>query len=96
VYGPRISVFAGSYAIDFYLKLDAPAWGAVADLDVVSGDTRRWHAGRRLAGAAFTADRRCQPFTLLIELEAKTDDLEFRTRSHGSAFSLCKVVVRKP
>jgi uncharacterized membrane protein len=96
VYGPRISVFAGSYAIDFYLKLDAPAWGAVADLDVVSGDARRWHAGRRLAGAAFTADRRCQPFTLLIELEAKTDDLEFRTRSHGSAFSLCKVVVRKP
>ena len=49
-----------------------------------------------MTGEAFSADRRCQPFSLRIELQAETPDLEFRTYSQGAAFSLCKVVVRTP
>jgi uncharacterized membrane protein len=95
-YGPRVRFPAGAYAVDFHLRLDAPVLGPVADLRVVSGNARRRHAGRRVSGEAFSADRGCQPFSLLIELEAETSDLEFRTYSDGAAFSLCKVVVRQP
>ena len=94
-YGPYISLPAGFYAVDFYLRSAAPALEPVADLDVVSADARRRYARRQLAGAAFTAPDRCQPFTLSIELQTNTDGLEFRTRSQGSELSLCKVVVRR-
>jgi uncharacterized membrane protein len=93
--GPGISLPAGSYAVDFYLGLDAPVDGPVADLDVVSNHAGRRHASRRLTGADFTDTRRCQSFTLETVLPAATTDLDFRTRSHGAAFSLCKVVVRR-
>jgi hypothetical protein len=93
--GPGISLPAGSYAVDFYLGLDAPVGGPVADLDVVSNHAVRRHASRRLTGADFTDTRRCQSFTLETVLPTATTDLDFRTRSHGAAFSLCKVVVRR-
>jgi uncharacterized membrane protein len=94
-YGPGVVMPAGSYAVDFHLGLEAPALGRVADLEVLSDRARRRHAGRGLTGADFTGNRRCQPFTLVIDLATATTDLDFRTRSHGAALSLCKVVVRR-
>jgi uncharacterized membrane protein len=95
--GPGVILPAGSYAVDFHLKLEAPAVGPVAaDLDVVSNRAWRRHAARRLTAADFTAAHRCQPFTLPTQLSAEATDLEFRTRSYGAALSLCKVVVRSP
>jgi uncharacterized membrane protein len=94
VAGPKITLPAGSYAVDFHLTLEAPAVGPVADLDVIStpADRRRSDA-RRLTATDFTGSR-CQPFTLPVELPAETAGVEFRTRSSGAAFSLCEVVVR--
>jgi hypothetical protein len=36
-----------------------------------------------------------QPFALRIDLKGETAELDFRARSHGAAFSLCKIVVRR-
>jgi uncharacterized membrane protein len=94
VSGPRLTLPAGSYAVDFHLTLETPASGPVADLDVISDPGKRVHAQRRVAGADFTGDR-CQPFTLPIELAVETTSLEFRTLSQGTAFRLCKVVLRR-
>jgi len=96
VYGPYVILPAGSYAVDFYLRLEAPALGPVADLEVVSNFARERHAQRRLTGADFTGAEHCAPFTLAAELTMETADLEFITRSRGADFSLCKVVVRRP
>jgi uncharacterized membrane protein len=92
--GPGITLPAGSYAVDFYLTLAAPAVGPVADLDVVSDPADRRHSGTlRLTASDFTGAP-CQLFTLLVELAGETAGVQFRTRSQGAAFSLCKVVVR--
>src|SRR5262249_49401253 len=93
--GPGIPLPAGSYAVDFYLGLDAPVGGPIADLDVVNNHAVVRHAGRRLTGADFTDTRGCQPFTLETVLPTPATDLDFRTRSHAAVFSLCKVVVRR-
>ncbi|MGH7305078.1 MAG: DUF2079 domain-containing protein [Candidatus Rokuibacteriota bacterium] len=92
---PGIILPAGSYVVDFYLTLEAPASGPVAILDVVRTPTRRGYGVRRLTGADFTGAQRCQPFSLPIELAAETTDLELGTQSDGVALGLCKVVVRK-
>jgi uncharacterized membrane protein len=94
--GSRVSLPSGSYTVDFYLKLEEPTVGPVADFDVLDADGRRRHAGRSVAGADFTAADRCQPFALRIDLKGETAELDFRARSHGAAFSLCKIVVRRP
>ena len=96
VRGPGVILPAGSYAIDFHLRLDTAAVGSVAaDLDVVSNRARTRHTARRLTTTDFASVRRCQPFTLSTDLSAETADLEFRTRSHGAGLSLCKIVVRR-
>jgi hypothetical protein len=95
VAGPKITLPAGSYAVDFHLTLEAPAIGPVADLDVISAPAdRRRSDSRQLTATEFTGSR-CQPFTLPVDLPGETAGLEFRTRSAGAAFSLCEVVVRR-
>jgi uncharacterized membrane protein len=94
VSGPGVILPAGSYAVDFHLRLEAPASGSVAVVDVVSNLSRIQHGARRL-DAADLGVHRCQPVTLPLELSVETTDLQFRTRSHGAALSLCKVVVRR-
>jgi uncharacterized membrane protein len=92
--GPGITLPAGSYAVDFHLNLAAPAAGPVADIDVISSPAdRRRSDPRRLTASDFTGVP-CQPFTLPVELASETAGVQFRTRSEGAAFSLCKVVVR--
>ena len=95
VSGPWVILPAGRYAIDFYLGLEAPALGTVADLEVISNNNRTQHATRQVTAADFTGTRRCQPFTLPAELPAETADVQFRTYSYGATLSLCKVVVRR-
>ena len=95
VSGPWVIMPAGRYAIDFYLRLEAPALGTVADLEVISNNNRKQHATRRVTAVDFTGTRRCQPFTLPAELPTETADLQFRTYSYGATLSLCKVVVRR-
>jgi hypothetical protein len=92
VSGPGVTLPAGSYTAEFQLKLEAPAIGPVADLDVPAN--RRRSGPRRLTAVDFT-DLRCQPFTLPFELPGETAGLDFRTRSYGAALSPCRVVVRK-
>jgi hypothetical protein len=94
VSGPGIILSAGSYAVDFYLKVEAPAIGPIADLDVISSPADRLWSDRRLTSVDFTSTSRCQPFTLSFVLPDDTADVEFRTRSRGAAVSLCKVVLR--
>jgi len=95
VSGPWVILPAGLYAVDFYLRLEAPASGTVADLEVISNNNRKQHANRQVTAVDFTGTRRCQPFTLPAELPTETADLQFRTYSYGATLSLCKVVVRR-
>jgi uncharacterized membrane protein len=93
-YRPEVTLPPGTYAVDFHLTLDAPAFGPVVDLDVISSRDKHLYASRGLAGADFNGARPCQPFTLRVEIPAARADLEIRTHSRGAAFSLCKVVAR--
>jgi hypothetical protein len=65
VFGPGITLPAGSYTAEFQLTLEAPAAGLIADLDVVSIPANRRRSGpRRLAAVDFTgpvASRSCSP-----------------------------------
>src|SRR5207245_6276047 len=59
VSGPWVILPAGRYAIDFYLGLEAPALGTVADLEVISNNNRTQHATRHVTAPDYNVTGPC-------------------------------------
>jgi hypothetical protein len=86
VFGPYVNLPAGRHKAVFHLRLDAPAPGPVAGLDVAAQGGRLVLAQKKVSGGAFTKPGCWQEFELEFSAPPQgLEKVEFRVEYLGTA-----------